>query len=53
VPAAIDGILEAADVEIMLRQIEMLLVVGDQVELDAVDRVALAARERRFCSTKF
>ncbi len=33
VPAAIDGVLEAADVEIVLRQIEMLLVSRRPIEL--------------------
>src|SRR5262245_45672439 len=47
VPAAADRILEAPDVEIVLREIEVLLVVRDSIQLHAVDRVALAARERR------
>ena len=52
VPAAVDRVLEAADVEIVLRQIEMLLVVRGAIELHAVDRVALAARERRVVRLK-
>ena len=47
VPAAVHRALEPADVEIVLGQVEMLLVVRGAVELQAVDRVALSARERR------
>ena len=47
VAAAIHRVLEAADIEVVLGQVEMLLVVRRPVELHAVDGVALAAGERR------
>ena len=47
VAAAVDRALEPADVEVMLREIEVLLVVRRAVELQAIRRVALAAREGR------
>ena len=42
---AVHRALEPADFEVMLRQVEMLLVARRAVEPEAVDRVALAARE--------
>jgi len=43
VPASIDGIFQPPNVQVMLGQVEMLLVVCDSIQLDAVDGVALAA----------
>ena len=47
VTAAVDRRLEAADIEIVLGEIEMFPVARDAIQLQTVDRVALAARERR------
>jgi hypothetical protein len=47
VPAAIDGGRQAADVEVVLREVEVFLLVRRAIELDAVDRVPFSSRERR------
>ncbi len=52
VAAPIHGVVEAADVEVVLRQREMLRLVRGAIELHAVDRVALAAGERRIVSRR-
>jgi len=46
VPAPVHGALQAANVEIVLREVEMFLVVRGAIELEAVDRVTLSTGER-------
>src|SRR5262249_47463347 len=47
VPAAVDRVGASANVEIVLGEIQVLSVVSGAIQLDAVDRVAFAAGERR------
>ena len=49
-PASIDGVLKAANVEIVLRQVQMFLVVCRAVQLHTVDRIAFATGKRRVIS---
>ena len=47
VPAPVHGVVQPADIEVVLRQIEVLLVVCSAIQLHAVDRVALASGKWR------
>ena len=47
VAAAVHRVWQPADVQVVLGQIEMLPVPSDAIQLDAVERVALSAGERR------
>ena len=52
VPASVHRAVQASYVEVVLRQIEMLLVMSHAVQLDAVDRVPLASGKRRIVCRK-
>ena len=51
-PAPVDGILEAPDIQVVLREVEVFLLVRHSVQLHAVDRVALAPAFDRFVDVR-
>jgi hypothetical protein len=52
VPTTVDGVFQAADVQVMLRQVEMFLVSRRPIELHAVNGVAFAPRKRRLVNSE-
>ena len=47
VPAAPDRVFQPANIQVVFCKIEVFAIVRDAIELDAIDGIALAARERR------
>src|SRR5262245_61555671 len=47
VPATVDGVFQAANVQVVLRHVEMFLISRRPIELHAVDGIAFASRKRR------